>query len=88
MTVTAAPRTPTWRTVNITPPERLGRIVLGGAAAAVGVGLLLSAASLLAVIFEVLLIAVGLDLVLTGALGHCPLYARLGYTPESLRKRP
>lgn len=86
MTVRAAPRrTPNWRTVNITPVERVGRIVLGVAAVTAGVLLLTSAGSALAVVLEVLLIAAGLDLAITGALGHCPLYAKLGYTPKSLR---
>lgn len=72
--------------VNITPVERAGRIVLGAVAAIAGVVLLTSAGSALAVVLEVLLIAAGLDLVVTGALGHCPLYQRLGYTPSSLRR--
>ena len=72
--------------INITPTERLGRIVIGTLAALVGVVLLAAAASTLAVILEVLLIAAGLDLVVTGALGHCPLYHKLGYVPRSLRR--
>ncbi|AWZ23006.1 YgaP-like transmembrane domain [Rhodococcus pyridinivorans] len=36
-------------------------------------------------VLEVLLILAGLDLAVTGALGHCPLYAALGYQPKSLR---
>ena len=72
--------------INITPTERVGRIVLGGLAAFVGALLLTSAGSALAVILEVLLIASGLDLVITGALGHCPSYGKLGYTPASLRR--
>ena len=60
-----------WPSINITPAERLGRIVLG---------------TLAAVALEVLLIAAGLDLVVTGALGHCPLYHKLGYVPRSLRR--
>ena len=72
-------------TVNISPVERGGRIILGLAAVIVGVGLLVSAGSALAVVLEVLLIAAGLDLVITGALGHCPLYQRLGHVPPSLR---
>ena len=71
--------------VNITPAERIGRIVLGGATAIVGVLLLASAASTVLAILEVLLILAGLDLVVTGALGHCPLYKKLGHTPRSLR---
>ena len=88
MTVHTAPRrTSSWRTVNITATERVGRIILGVAAVASGVALLLAATSTVAVVQEVLLIAAGLDLAITGALGHCPLYAKLGYTPNSLRSR-
>jgi hypothetical protein len=71
--------------VNITPSERAGRVLLGLAAMVVGAVLLGGAAGALAVVLEVLLIAAGLDLVVTGALGHCPLYAKLGHVPTSLR---
>lgn len=71
--------------VNITPAERIGRILIGAAAAVAGVVLLTSAGSILAVALEVLLVAAGVDLIVTGALGHCPLYERLGYTPRSIR---
>jgi hypothetical protein len=76
---------PAWRTVNITPAERVGRIAVGLAAVIAGV-LLTSAGPVLAVVLELLLIAAGLDLTVTGALGHCPLYAKLGYLPKSLRR--
>lgn len=76
---------PAWRTVNITPAERAGRIAVGLAAIIAGIVLLAGAGSALAVVLEALLVAVGLDLAVTGALGHCPLYARLGYQPKSLR---
>ena len=33
---------------------------------------------------ELLLIAAGLDLLVTGAIGHCPLYQKLGHVPKSL----
>lgn len=72
--------------VNITPGERAGRILVGAAAAVAGVVLLASAGSVLAVVLEALLVLAGLDLVITGALGHCPLYRRLGYVPPSLRR--
>ena len=83
-----APARPTRRhlTVNITPAERFGRILIGGAASIAAVGLLMSVGSILAVVLEVLLFAAGLDLVVTGALGHCPLYQKLGYVPRSLRR--
>jgi len=45
-----------------------------------------SATSVLAVVLEVLFVAAGLDLAITGALGHCSLYAKLGHVPASLRK--
>lgn len=77
------PRRPT---INITPIERAGRVLLGAFAAIAGAFLLASAGSVLAVILEVLLIAAGLDLIVTGALGHCPLYHKLGYAPTSLRR--
>lgn len=81
----AVGRRPSWRTVNITPAERLGRIAVGLAAVAAGIILLAGAGSVLAVLLEALLVAAGLDLAVTGALGHCPLYAKLGYLPKSLR---
>jgi Protein of unknown function (DUF2892) len=76
---------PGWRGVNITAAERLGRIALGLAAIIAGIILLAGAGSALAVVLEVLLVAAGLDLAVTGGLGHCPLYARFGYLPRSLR---
>jgi DUF2892 family protein len=75
------------RAVNITPVERGGRIAIGLAAVIAGVVLLGSAGSALAVVLELLLIVAGLDLVVTGALGHCPLYQRVGYMPASLAGR-
>ena len=74
-------------TVNITPAERAGRIILGLVGAVAGIVLLTGAPGALAAIFEVLLIAAGLDLVVTGAIGHCPLYQKLGHVPRSLRSR-
>lgn len=73
--------------VNITPIERVGRILVGAVGVAGGAFLLAGAGSVLAVILEVLLVLTGLDLIVTGALGHCPLYQKLGYVPFSLRGR-
>ena len=75
-------------TVNITPIERIGRIVLGALAAIAGIVLLASASSAGVAVLEVLLVLAGLDLVVTGALGHCPLYKKLGHTPRSLQSSP
>lgn len=71
--------------VNITPAERVGRILIGAVGAIGGAFLLGSADSTLAVALEILLILTGLDLVVTGALGHCPLYKKLGHVPSSLK---
>ena len=73
-------------TINITPMERLGRVLIGAVGAVGGLVLLLSASSAGVAVLETLLVLTGLDLVVTGALGHCPLYRKLGYTPPSLRR--
>lgn len=79
MTAYHAPaRAPAWRTVNISPVERAGRIVLGLATIVAGAAMMASTGSALAMALETLLILAGADLLITGALGHCPLYARLG----------
>jgi hypothetical protein len=71
--------------VNITAAERAGRIAAGLAAIIAGIVFLTGAGSVLAVVLEALLVVAGLDLAVTGALGHCPLYQKLGYLPKSLR---
>ncbi|GIM63050.1 hypothetical protein Pve01_93500 [Planomonospora venezuelensis] len=73
--------------INITPAERAARIIIGGIGAVAGIVLLVGATSTLAVTLELLLVLAGLDLVVTGALGHCPLYAKLGHVPASLKGR-
>ena len=73
--------------VNITPTERVGRVLIGALGVAGGAILLAGAGSVLAFVLEILLVVAGLDLVVTGALGHCPLYQKLGYVPSSLRRR-
>jgi Protein of unknown function (DUF2892) len=73
-------------TVNITPIERAGRILVGAVGVIGGIALLASAASVAVGALEVLLVLAGADLMVTGALGHCPLYHKLGYTPHSLRR--
>lgn len=74
--------------INITPAERAARILIGGLGAVAGIVLLTGATSVLAVVLEVLFVVAGLDLVVTGALGHCPLYAKLGHVPASLNGGP
>lgn len=72
--------------VNITPRERVGRILVGLSATVAGLVLLASATGAGVIALEVLLVLAGLDLAVTGALGHCPLYQRLGHVPPSLRR--
>lgn len=71
--------------INITPLERIGRVVIGGAATVAGSVLLTHPGGAFVAVLEVLLVLAGLDLLVTGAIGFCPLYKRLGYVPESLR---
>lgn len=73
---------------NITTIERAGRVTVGILAGAFGVAGLTGAASALAIVLYLMLIAAGTDLFVTGATGHCPLYQKLGYTPRSLRSEP
>jgi hypothetical protein len=72
-------------TVNISPAERAARIVVGLVGVVGGATLLTGAGSTLAIVLEFLLILAGLDLIVTGAIGHCPLYQKLGHVPKSLR---
>ncbi len=76
-----------WRlVVNITPLERVGRVAVGAIGALGGALLLFSGGGALANMLEGLLVLAGLDLVVTGVLGHCPVYRKLGYVPPSLRR--
>lgn len=73
--------------VNITPAERIGRVVVGLAAVVGAAVLLPGAEGALAIALLVLLALAGLDLVVTGATGHCPLYQKLGRVAVSARGR-
>ena len=75
---------PRWP-VNVTPPERVARIVIGAAAVVGGIALLTAGPGVIVLVLEVLLVLAGLDLLVTGAVGHCPLYTRLHHVPSSLR---
>ena len=73
--------------VNITPLERFARIIVGLAGVVAAALLLRDAGSWVAVTLEILLALAGLDLIVTGATGHCPLYQKLGHVPASLKGR-
>jgi hypothetical protein len=75
----------TVRSINITPAERLVRLGIGIAGLVAAAVLLAGASSTLVAALEVLLGLAGLDMIVTGATGHCPLYQRLGHVPQSLK---
>lgn len=68
--------------VNMTDRERAGRILVGALAVLAGIALIGSGPAL-ATVLEALLILAGLDLVVSGASGFCPLYHWMGRTPRS-----
>lgn len=75
--------------VNITPTERIARVVLGLMAVVSAVGLFRDESSVAAVVLSALLGLAGLDLLVTGATGHCPPYGMLGHvaaSPEGRRR--
>lgn len=71
--------------VNITGAERVGRMVVGCLGVGGAVALFVDGVTGAAIVLAVLLLAAGVDLLVTGATGHCPLYHKLGYVPTSLR---
>jgi len=73
--------------ININPVERAGRVLMGLLGVIGGVVLLAGSGGMLTAVLAVLFALAGLMLVVTGALGYCPLYHdELGDKPASLRK--
>ena len=72
--------------INITPTERITRVGVGLVGAIVGFLLLGSSGGIGLVLLAGWLALAALDLVITGALGHCPLDRKLGHVPRSLRR--
>ena len=72
--------------VNISAVERVARVLIGLHGVVVGLVLLTAAPTAAAGVLEALLVPLGLALVVTGARGHCPLYAKFGRLPRSLRR--
>ncbi|MBJ7354325.1 MAG: DUF2892 domain-containing protein [Thermoleophilaceae bacterium] len=74
--------------VNISTVERAGRIALGALGIVAGLLLLFSGGGgTVPLVLELLLVAAGLDLLVTGLTGHCPLYAKLGHVSSSVQRR-
>lgn len=65
---------------NIGTIERILRITLGGTLALWALTLLLGGGGLIWQLLDVALIALGVDFVVTGIRGYCPLYNRLGWS--------
>lgn len=77
------------RQQNVGTIERWVRVLGGGGAAVAGLALLLAGpASLLLGVAAVALSLLGLDFVVTGLTGHCPLYQRLGRNTRRPRPAP
>ena len=69
------------RQQNVGTIERWVRVLGGSIGAVAGLAFLLAGpASLLLGVAEVALMLLGLDFVVTGLTGYCPLYRRLGWS--------
>ena len=64
---------------NLGMIERVLRVTLGGALAIWALVLLFGSTGLIWLLLDVALIALGVDFVVTGIRGYCPLYNRLGW---------
>ncbi len=65
---------------NLGTIERMLRVLLGGALAVWAAVLLRGTGALVSQLLYVALIALGVDFVVTGIRGYCPLYQRLGWS--------
>lgn len=63
---------------NVGTSERIVRVVMGSALAVAAVLLLLGGGTLSARLLDLALLALGVDFVVTGIRGYCPLYRLLG----------
>jgi len=72
----------TQHTQNIANGERVGRIVLGAALAVLGIVVVAGGPAFWGWVGALLALGAGIDLIVTGARGYCPLYARLGHVPR------
>ena len=72
---------------NLGTIERMLRVVLGGALAIWALALFVGGNGLTWKLLYVALIALGLDFVVTGIRGYCPLYKRLGWSTAQPKPR-
>lgn len=74
------------KTKNVGTAERVTRVVLGGAlAVTAAIFVTTGGPSLVLAVVELAGIALGLDFVITGLTGHCPLYKLLGWSTSAPR---
>ena len=71
---------------NLGTTERVVRVALGGALAVWAVARSTGAAGWPSQVLDVALVALGLDFVVTGIRGYCPLYKRLGWSTARPKK--
>lgn len=72
---------------NLGTTERVLRVLFGGALAVWASVLLLGGGAWVWLLLYVALIALGVDFVVTGIRGYCPLYKRLGWSTARPRTR-
>lgn len=74
---------------NVGTVERILRVILGGALALWALSQLIQGSILLLQVLDIGLITLGLDFVVTGIRGDCPLYKVLGWsTARPLSQSP
>ena len=73
---------------NVGSLDRVLRVLLGGALAAWAGWMLLGGGSLLALLLYLALAALGVDFVITGIRGYCPLYKWLGWSTAAPSESP
>lgn len=73
--------------INVTPAERIARVMIGLAGVISGAYVLTAGATVVTAVLAVLLILAGLDLVVTGATGHYPAVPEAGIRPGLVEGR-
>lgn len=72
---------------NIATWERVVRVLFGAALAAAGVVTYASTGVFAYQVFAIVGVLLGLDFVVTGAIGFCPLYYKLGWSTLAPQRR-
>ena len=75
------------RKMNLGTGERILRIVIGGALLIWGVLMLYEDGGIIFLLLSIALVALGMDFIVTGIRGYCPLYNRLGWNTAQHKLR-